>query len=53
MKNNKSKKCTNCKKKYQNYNQFYPFCSKKCSEIDLSKWLNEEYFFADDVIEQE
>ena len=21
----------------------FPFCSKRCKSIDLSKWLNEEY----------
>ena len=40
---NKSKskvKCPNCKKK--SVLRFNPFCSKKCSDIDLIKWLENE-----------
>ena len=24
-------------------NQSFPFCSKRCKAIDLSRWFNEEY----------
>jgi len=23
--------------------QYRPFCSKRCADIDLGKWLNEDY----------
>ena len=29
--------CPNCKKKSNN--QYEPFCSKNCSDLDLMKWL--------------
>ncbi len=28
-------------------NEYYPFCSLKCKQIDLYKWLNEEYSIDD------
>ena len=34
-------KCPVCKKLANE--PFIPFCSKKCSSIDLMKWLNDEY----------
>jgi|TARA_B110000438_G_C15255787_1_gene411855 endogenous inhibitor of DNA gyrase (YacG/DUF329 family) len=38
--NKNRSKCPTCKKKtIEKYN---PFCSKKCSDIDLSKWLSDE-----------
>ena len=41
LKLNKTKiKCPTCKKNSQF--PFNPFCSKKCSDIDLAKWLTEE-----------
>ena len=33
-------KCPTCKK--ESIEEFNPFCSKKCSDIDLSKWLSDE-----------
>ena len=24
-------------------NRFFPFCSSRCKQIDLGRWLNEEY----------
>ena len=33
-------KCPTCKK--QPSNRFMPFCSKKCSDVDLMKWLSDE-----------
>tara|TARA_Y100000588_G_C13565830_1_gene632432 strand:- start:125 stop:283 length:159 start_codon:yes stop_codon:yes gene_type:complete len=33
----KNLKCPTCKKKA--INNYAPFCSKKCSDIDLIKWL--------------
>ncbi len=42
--------CSQCSTPYNfEYNQDeplpsnFPFCSKKCKSLDLSKWLNEEY----------
>tara|TARA_B100001175_G_scaffold229441_1_gene196027 strand:- start:306 stop:476 length:171 start_codon:yes stop_codon:yes gene_type:complete len=34
-------KCPICKKISKE--PFSPFCSKKCSEEDLMKWLSDEY----------
>jgi uncharacterized protein len=37
----KGSKCSNCGKiAVQRYR---PFCSKRCADIDLGRWLNEEY----------
>ena len=33
-------KCPTCKKK--SLEPFTPFCSKKCSDIDLLKWLSDK-----------
>ena len=38
--NKKKVKCPTCKK--QSLYPFTPFCSKKCSDIDLIKWLSDE-----------
>jgi|TARA_B100001079_G_scaffold237918_1_gene221244 endogenous inhibitor of DNA gyrase (YacG/DUF329 family) len=35
-------KCPACKK--QSLGPFTPFCSKKCSDIDLMKWLSDENY---------
>jgi len=35
-------KCPACKKR--SLDPFTPFCSKKCSDIDLMKWLSDEYY---------
>lgn len=41
--------CPICKKATQ---QIYrPFCSKRCADIDLGKWLNEEYTMPADADE--
>ncbi len=36
--------CPECGRKvpWQN-NRFRPFCSSRCKQIDLGRWLNEEY----------
>ena len=34
-------KCQTCKKKSKD--AFTPFCSKKCSDLDLMKWLSDEH----------
>ncbi len=38
----KKTKCPTCKKK--SLEPFIPFCSKKCSDLDLMKWLSDENF---------
>ena len=47
MKIVKLKKCITCKKFMENH-YYYPFCSKKCSEIDLGRWLLGNYYFTED-----
>ena len=39
---NKKIKCPNCKKK--SLDPYTPFCSKKCSDLDLLKWLSDERY---------
>ena len=36
----KKAKCPSCKKISKD--PYTPFCSKKCSDIDLMKWLSDE-----------
>ena len=43
MKNNKKNKCINCDKEFDITLETKPFCSKRCSYIDLNKWLSEKY----------
>jgi len=35
-------KCPTCNKR--SLDPFTPFCSKKCSDIDLKKWLSDEIY---------
>ena len=35
------KKCLLCNKKTQK--QYAPFCSKRCADLDLGKWLGDGY----------
>jgi len=35
-------KCAICKKEFED-KKYKPFCSKRCADIDLGKWLNESY----------
>ena len=37
----KKSKCPTCKKITKEL--FFPFCSKKCADLDLMKWLSDEY----------
>ena len=39
---NKKVKCPNCRKKSTDL--YSPFCSKKCSDLDLLKWLSDESY---------
>ncbi len=40
----KGKKCPMCGKAEDG--GFRPFCSKRCADLDLGKWLNEDYRIA-------
>ena len=42
LKLKKKLRCPTCKK--ESINTFTPFCSKKCSDIDLMKWLSDENY---------
>ena len=39
----KKHKCPTCKNMPKE--PFSPFCSKKCAELDLMKWLSDEHQF--------
>ena len=39
---NTKAKCPSCNKKP--IEPFMPFCSKKCSDLDLMKWLSDENY---------
>ena len=46
------KKCPNCRKNATL--QFHPFCTKRCANMDLSRWLNEGYSIpGDEVVSNE
>mgnify|MGYP003645420990 CR=1 FL=1 len=34
-------KCPECSKPVDQ--KFRPFCSKRCADVDLGRWFNEEY----------
>ena len=36
-------KCLTCKKKFKSELKTKPFCSQRCSYIDLNNWLGEKY----------
>ena len=38
MKNSSCPTCKSASKK-----DFFPFCSKRCSQVDLNRWLGERY----------
>ncbi len=42
-------KCVNCKKIILDKNKTFPFCSKKCSNVDLYKWLENKYFITKEL----
>ena len=41
----KQLKCLTCKKKINSKLKTKPFCSDRCSYIDLNNWLGEKYSF--------
>ncbi|MCK6547618.1 DNA gyrase inhibitor YacG [Myxococcota bacterium] len=38
-----SRKCPICKKPVEEAAPTRPFCSTRCKDVDLGKWLGEEY----------
>ncbi len=40
-------KCPECGK--PGVQKFRPFCSKRCADVDLGKWFNEEYTLPGDT----
>ena len=41
--------CINCKKEIDKQDKFIPFCSDKCSKIDLFRWLDDRYVISKDI----
>ncbi len=41
--NLKVSKCITCNKEFDNNLRTKPFCSKRCSYVDLNHWLDEKY----------
>ncbi len=42
---NKTQVCPHCRKKFQGIDQsILPFCSKRCKEVDLNRWLSDYYY---------
>ena len=39
----KQLKCLTCKKEFKSHLKTKPFCSQRCSYIDLNNWLVEKY----------
>ena len=37
----KNTSCPTCKS--LSNKEFFPFCSKRCSQVDLNRWLGETY----------
>ncbi len=51
------KKCAQCQKEIpidaQNKMPFFPFCSQRCQQVDLGRWLSESYTIPVDVPEHQ
>ena len=43
MRKNQKIKCVNCNQEFDFTLDTKPFCSKRCSYIDLNNWLVEKY----------
>ena len=41
--------CVNCKKEIDKQDKYFPFCSDKCSKIDLFRWLDNRYVISKDI----
>ena len=42
-----TRKCALCGKPQEQ--KYRPFCSKRCADLDLGRWLNEEYAIPSDI----
>ncbi len=42
-------KCIICKKPIYKNDKYFPFCSDKCSKIDLFRWLDNRYVISKDI----
>ena len=43
MRENQKIKCVNCNEEFDIKSDTKPFCSKRCSYIDLNNWFGEKY----------
>ena len=43
IRKNKKIKCITCNTEFDITSDTKPFCSKRCSNIDLNNWLDEKY----------
>ena len=41
--------CINCQKEIDKQDKYFPFCSDKCSKIDLFRWLDNRYVVSKDI----
>ena len=41
--------CINCQKEIDKRDKYFPFCSDKCSKIDLFRWLDNKYVISKDI----
>ena len=46
---NQKIKCVNCNKEFDIKLDTKPFCSDKCSKIDLFRWLDNRYIISKDI----
>lgn len=46
-------KCPNCKQqtRYDQSNEFRPFCSKRCQTADISSWASETFRIAGEPVD--
>ena len=54
------KECSICKeefdfvyKKGEQLPQYFPFCSSRCKQVDLARWLNEKHQISSSIIHEE
>jgi len=46
-------RCPVCTKSVEEMDAYFPFCSKRCRQIDLGKWLDEKYMISRPVEESD
>ena len=54
------KECSICKEEFdfvyekgEQLPQYFPFCSSRCKQVDLARWLNEKYQISSSIIHDE